>query len=363
MKILDRYLIRYFLLTTIFCAVVLVFLFLIADVFDNLDELLRNHVTLRVALRYYLNLMPMAFVQIIQWASFLGLLHCLVSLNTHNEITAMKVSGLDITSIVRPLAFVGFLIGIVTFIVNDQVVPPTYRTAKRIQEERIEKKKTKEERKVLFDVTHYGDNRLYYAHELNLDKNRMTDFVILWLDKNKRTRKKALAREAVWDGSTWLLSYVNELEMSPTGQLTDQPASYDTKIYPELKESPEEFYQAASESVVISYRDLKEHLQKLRENGLTPNSEMVDLYLRLSSPWNSLILMFLSIPLLAKTTTRKAIAVNILITIAIVFTFHVSTAVALALGKAGKIWPFLSAWIGNVAFGFGALFFLDHANR
>ncbi len=364
MKILDRYLIKHFLIPTIFCTAMLIFLVLVADIFDNLDEFLRNEVTVRQALRYYLNLIPYVYVQVIQWSTFLGSLYLLTTFNFHNELTAMKVCGLEATMIVRPLIFVGFLIGILTFLVSDQIVPPTYRIAKQIQEERIEKKKDKKDRLIYHDITYYGSgNRLYYAETLDMEKEKMKDFIILWLDASKQTRKKVMAREAYWTGEMWELKHVNEFEVSPSGRLVDQPASFESKIFPEITETPDEFYKSAAETVLVPYKQLKNYLSKLKENGLKPNSELVDLYTRLSSPWNALIAMFVAFPLLAKTATRKAMAANILACIAIVFLFHVSSAVFLALGKSGKIYPLFSAWLSNFLFGFGALFFIDHANH
>ncbi|MBI4387712.1 MAG: LptF/LptG family permease [Candidatus Omnitrophica bacterium] len=364
MKILDRYLIKHFLIPTIFCTLTLIFLVLVADIFDNLDEFIRNGVTVRQALRYYLNLIPYIYVQIIQWSSFLGILYLLTTFNFHNELTAMKVCGLEATMIVRPLVFSGFLIGIFTFLVSDQLVPPTYGIAKRIQEERIERKKDKKDRSVYHDITYYGSgNRLYYAETLDMEKKKMKDFIILWLDSSKRTRKKVMAREAVWTGDAWELKHVNEFEVSSTGRLVDQPAAFENKIFPEITETPEQFYKSAAETTLIPYRELKEYLMSLKENGLRPNLELVDLYTRLASPWNTLIVMFITFPLLAKTATRKVMAMNILACIAMVFVFHVSTAVFVALGKSGKIYPLLSAWLSNFLFGFGALFFIDQANQ
>ncbi|PIQ85702.1 MAG: hypothetical protein COV74_07720 [Candidatus Omnitrophica bacterium CG11_big_fil_rev_8_21_14_0_20_45_26] len=364
MKILDRYLIKYFLIPTLFCAVMLIFLVLVADVFDNLDEFLRNQVTVRQALRYYLNLTPFVFVQVIQWATLLGTLYLLVQLNVHNELTAMKVSGLEIAMIVRPLVFVGFLMAIFTFLVRDQLVPPTYKQAMRIQAERIEKKQKKEDRKVYMDITYYGSgNRLYYAKTFNVADDEMRDFIILWLDQNKTTRKKVMARTAHWNGSLWILKQVNEFEMSSTGQMVAQPNSYDQKIYPEITETPEDFYRAAADTNYISYKDLKQYVNRLKENGLILSSELVDLQERLASPWHSLIIMFICIPLLAKTATRKSIASSILACLGIVFMFHVSTAVLMALGKSGKVYPFVSTWANNFLFGFIALFFLDRADH
>ena len=364
MKILDRYLVKHFLIPTIFCTITLIFLVLIADVFDNLDEFIKNHFTIREALRYYLNYIPLVYIQVIQWAAFLGLLFLLVNFNFHNELTAMKVSGLKINTIIRPLVFTGFLIGVLTFLVNDQIVPPTYRIVKRIQEERIELKKEKKERTIFHDVTYYGkSSRLYYAKTLYLRRKMMEDFIILWLDANKQTRKKTMAREATWNGETWELRHVTEFEVTPSGRMVDQPNTFDEKIYPEITESPQEFFKAAADTRMLAYRELKEYMKRLKDNGLQPFSELVDLNGRLSSPWNTLVVMFLCFPLLAKTATRKSIALNILTCLGLVFVFHVSTAIFTALGKSGKILPFLSVWINTFLFGFGSLFFLERADH
>ncbi len=364
MKILDRYIVKHFLIPTIFCTVALIFLVMVADIFDNLEEILRNDITLRQAARYYLSLIPFIFVQVIQWGAFLGILHCLVTFNTHNELTAMKVCGIEITSIIRPLVFVGFLIGIITFLVNDQIVPPTYKIAQRIRDEKIEKRKTKADRTTFSDVTYYGNrNQVYFIRTLDSSQNKITDFIILWLDDYKRPIKKATAREARWNGSDWELFQVNEFEISSTTQMVGQPNSYPTKIYPEVRETPADFYQAAADPLLISYRELKTYLEKLKESGISPTSELVDLQARLASPWNSLIVMLITIPLIARTATRKTIAVNTLACIAVIFSFYVSTSLALAMGKSGKLFPFVSVWFNNFAFGFGAVFFMDRANH
>ena len=88
----------------------------------------------------------------------------------------------------------------------------------------------------------------------------------------------------------------------------------------------------------------------------------MDLHYRLSSPWQGLVMMMIAIPFLAKTTNRKTIALNVLFCVGLIFTYHVTGAVGLALGKAGKIFPFLSAWTGNIIFSLAALMTLDKAN-
>jgi lipopolysaccharide export system permease protein len=343
----------------------LVFLVFMADVFDNLDEMLKNRTSFVYVLKYYLALFPQTFVGTISWASLLAIIYVLTGFNYHNEITAMKVAGLEITSIIRPIIFIGFILGIVTFIVSDRVVPKSSQIANRILTEHIQKKaEERTSQKMYENVTYYGgSNRLYYARNFDSRTQVIEDFIILWLDNKKNVKKKTVAREARWLAEVWELSHVTDYSIEQSGEILGEPQYRETVIYPEIRETPEEFVKAASEGTLISYQDLKEYIQKLKDNGVRLTTEPVALHYKLASPWHSLIVMFLTIPLLTKTSTRRMIALNVLICLLLVFLFHVSGAVILALGKAGKLLPVVSAWAHSLIFGFGTFFFLEHANR
>ena len=73
-------------------------------------------------------------------------------------------------------------------------------------------------------------------------------------------------------------------------------------------------------------------------------------------------MMMIAIPLLARTKTRKVIAFNVLVCLGFIFLYHVVGAVGIALGKAGKFYPFFSAWAGNIIFAVGALVNLEKGN-
>ena len=220
------------------------------------------------------------------------------------------------------------------------------------------------EKKIFKNVTYFGGgNRLYYARSFDAKANKLHDFIILWLDSEKKVRKKTTAQEAVWTGQGWELKQANDYFMERTSELVGEPTYKAVALYPEIRETPDEFLKAASESSLISYRDLKDYVDKMKANGIKLSSETVELQYKLSAPWHSLTVMFLIVPLLAKTATRKTIALNVLACLACVFLFHIFGAVMLALGKAGKLFPVLSAWSHNFAFGFGSFFFLDRANH
>ncbi len=364
MKVLDRYLVRELIVPIVFASVSLIVLILIADVFDNLSEFIRFQTPAKVILNYYASLVPYAFVQTISWAAWLGTLFLLVNFGFHNEMLAMKVAGLKFVSIIRPLVFVGFLIGIMTFLVSDRLLPWSYSAARELSEVYIEKKSLEHESEQLLNVTyHSADHHLYYFRTLSVIKQEAQDVIILWLDQtNEKTRQKITARKGSWIDGAWEFEQVTEHQVDARGKILGDPRAYPRKRYPDLKVAPKDLAHASQESIFLTYKEMKGVVKKLSETGVNVRSETVDLQYRLAAPWHSLVMMLLVFPLLGPTRTRRGIASWVLACVGIVFAFHVTSAISLALGKSGILPPFLSAWGGNIVFSVGALLTLDRAN-
>lgn len=364
MKVLDRYLVRELIFPIIFCSLTLVLLILVADLFDNLDELLRNKTPVLIILRYYLSLIPISFTQTIAWATWLGAIFLLVHMGMHNEIMAMKAAGLKILTIVRPMIFLGLLLGIITFLVADRIVPKTYRTANELLEIYIEKKKDVHDRKVFKDVTYYsGGNILYLFRKFAPGPKSVEGATIIWLDPvTHHTAQKVFAQKGAWAEDRWVFQGITEYQADGHGAPLGQPSIIPKKSYPDVSITPRDLINSASDSMFLSYHELKYTIDKLKENGIFDYSKEVDLYSRMATPWKGVVMLLLAIPFLGTVRNRKAIALSVLICAASVFAFHVSDAIFLALGKSGRLFPFLSAWGGNILFATYALIKLEKAN-
>jgi len=364
MRILDRYLIKHLLIPIVFCSFTLIFLMVIADLFDHLSELMKNQTSFSYISQYYLNLIPYAFVQTIPWATFLGTVFLLVDFNAHNEILAMKVAGLSISKIMLPVLYIGFLIGIVSFLVNDRLVPQTFKTAQAILNEHIEHSTRETSTEPLVEnFTYFGmANRLYYAKSFNAKAGKLEGLIILFFDQKKKATRRVFAKEALWESTGWRLKNVTEYESTGAGKMRGEPRAYADKVYEELTESPKDFANASSEAALLSYKKLKYYIEQLKENGLQAYPEMVELQYKLSVPWHSLITMLIAILFLTVARKKKVIAINVLYCLGLVFAFHVLGAMSLAMGKAGTLPPFVSAWTNIFIFSVGSIFFLDRAN-
>lgn len=365
MKVLDRYLVKELIIPIFYSSLSLVLLILVADLFDNLDDFLRHKTTWDVIFKYYLALIPYAFIQTISWAAWMGALFLLVNFGIHNELTAMKAAGLQITSIVRPILYLGFLLGIFTFVVSDKILPRTTKISTELKETRISPDQgPPKDLKDFQNVTYFsGDDQIYFFKKFSPAHNEVEGIVALWLGTSDvPSRQTMVAKRGVWKDGIWTFENVTEHQMDVRGRILGDPQTFPQKNYPEISFTPHELAISSMDTSFLNYRELGSLIKRLDENGVSVHSELVEFHSRLSAPWQGLVMMLIAIPFLAKTTNRKLIAMNVLYCVVAIFAYHVLSAVGIAMGKAGKFLPFLSAWFGNICFSVAAIFYLEKAN-
>ncbi len=364
MKILDRYIIREMVVPIIFCSISLIMLVLIADIFDNLSEMMRNKTEPIFILKYYLNLIPIGFSQTISWATLLGTIFMLAHFNRHNEILAMKAAGLSIETIMVPMLYVGLVIGILTFMISDRVVPHTYLSAEHIRHTQIEKNLAQRQGLMLHDVTYFSpDNEIFYIRSFDTKEKKADNMAVIFLNPERKAERKLIAKEGIYRKGVWKLKQVTFYDMNEQGRIVGEPVILPEKTFTESKVTPKDLIESSRESIFLSYKELKNQIYKLRRHQFRLHSEEVELNNKLATPWYNLIMILIAVPLLAGTARRKAFAINLLICMGFVLLFHITNAFSQALGKSGVLYAPLAAWLSNLVFGTFALLKLDMGNR
>ena len=179
MRILDRYLIRSFLSALIYCLAVFLILFVIIDLFSNLDEFLKHGVSMGIVLSYYAYFIPAILVQVIPIACLVSVLFVIGNLSRHNEIIALKASGISAFHILLPYFFAGILISFGVLLIDELIVPQSSLTSASIMDGLIKKGKKGFEDRALSQVTLYGkDDRMIYAREFEIGASTLHDVVI-----------------------------------------------------------------------------------------------------------------------------------------------------------------------------------------
>ena len=310
MKILDKYLTKNFLLPLGYCLFLFMFLYVTADIFSNLEDVLRNKVPIPILIQYYTSSIPAIFVQTLPIASLLAIVYMLSVFNKNNELTAIKACGVNIRGLLLPIFIISIMLGLLNFIMNETAVPNGMVKAEKIKSEYIKSSYGAAKKPSLIeDLTFYGKkDQLVYAQGFNLEENSLTGIIIIERDSTHKIRRKILAAKALWKAGKWTFYDSIIYRFDKTGNASSNPLVFKEKII-NLSETPEQLQKYEFQAGYMSYRELQNHIDRLSgSNSKILNSMKTDLYFKTALPFVSVIIMLLGIPFALSTKRGGAMS-------------------------------------------------------
>jgi len=348
MKILDRYVIKQFLLTALFGLVAFVAIFVVVDMMENLDDFIDKGASLGLIARYYLYFTPEMIKLMIPVALLLSSLFTAGRMSNQNELTAVKSGGISIYRFMTPLLIVAFVISLLAIYFNGWVVPLANK--KKFALERVYLKKHLEsqgrynifmqESPTEIIKIGYFDVDSSVAHQVSIQEFSPTDPTTV-VERFDALRMR-------WNPGprSWILEagmrrvfgadkeYVEPFDSWPIGRLHFVPDDIEKK-----QEKPDE----------MEYPDLRKFIENQRRSGNEVSRWMVDLYGKISFPFASFIVVFFGVPF-SSTKRRSGLAVEFGISIGICFIYLLFMKTSQVFGYDGSLDPFLTAWLANFLF-------------
>src|ERR1043166_31667 len=132
MRLLDRYLLREFLIPLGFCLSGFLLLFDVINLLSELESLQAKHLRAGDILQYYVFKTPEFLILILPTALLLALLYALTTHARHNEITAMRAAGVGLARISASYLVIGFIASVALFALDEYCVPRTADKAEEI---------------------------------------------------------------------------------------------------------------------------------------------------------------------------------------------------------------------------------------
>ena len=364
MKILERYTLRAYLGPLVWCLGIFVGLYLVLDLLGHLDEILRNRIPLGQLANYYLTMIPLIFVQVAPFACLMATLYTLGNFNRHQELMAMRASGIGPFGIVRPLLWMGLLTSALVLVLNETVVPEAALVTDSFKTNRLERPSAdspkpaepanpKKPHRVLNTIQHlaaYGlGHTLLYARTFDPVEKRMEGIVILQHGPHLRLQRKITAQSAVWTGSQWRFLNGTILQFDSHGKTVGRPVPFESKII-QAGDRPEILAKSESQSIFMNTRDLYRYIERLEAaGGATIRKLKVDLYAKPAAAFACLVLTLVGIPF-AIQPVRGGTALGLSLGLGVGLAFYGLNALALAVGKGGWLPPLLAAWGVPAAF-------------
>jgi LPS export ABC transporter permease LptG len=341
------------------------FLFVLIDMFGNLQDFISKSVGIPVIIQYYLSFLPTIIVQTSTMACLIAVLFTYSNLNAHNEIIAIRSSGMNFWQITRPALVFALFVSALVFLVNEKFVPQSSMMNQEIRDTQIkvvasQKGKGKP---VIKNLTFYGlKNRLFFIDFFDPNTNELTGITIIEQDHQQNLVEKITALKGKWTGIAW--KFFNCQITDYNSALPNVTGSVRISIEKlmDIKETPKDFLRQRMDVSSMNLRALHDYIKRFAGSGAvkTLNNLRVDLHQKITLPLRNFVIVLIGLPfvLISVGKRRTMTFTSIAIALVIGFLYYVADAVGLALAKGGALLPWEGAWLTPILFSLVALFII-----
>lgn len=350
MKIIDRYLLRTFLVPFFYCLTAFMMIYVIFDLFDNLNDFVEGKTPLLLVVKYYLILLPSVLIRIVPISLLLAVLYSLSSLTKNNELTAMRASGISIIRLMVPFLSVGLAFTIIVGFVHETVGPGAAYWCYNFVREQKKNDPAAVYIKQDLAIKHQGTRRIWLVGEFDIRDSRMRQIEVIQQREDTSDAMKIRAKEAQWlDGRWWfkdLVEQTYDLDGNPMGP----PRFALTEEMVDLTEQPSLFLNEFKDPEFLSSLELVDYLKthQHREPAALARIE-ADLHSRLAMPWTCFIVTLLGIPF-GSQTGRKGAFLGVALSIGLFFSYYVLVNVGLGVAKKMVVPAVVGGWLPNIIF-------------
>jgi lipopolysaccharide export system permease protein len=346
MKVVYRYIVKDFFKYFLPCLGVLVFIYIIINLFDNLGKYLAKNVLVVDIFLHYVYLMPSYIVLLIPIASIMAVFLVFGTMTKHKELLALKTSGLNVNHLFSIIFVIGAFLVVFTFVFQETVGVWAQTQKYEHQKAKIDKRPQRPKTRRSNFFYHGENNWVYHIRRLDAVRHKM-DGVILWqISQDNKIQRRLDANYGLYD-SIWVFHSVTEREFDSLGNETVM--TYAEIDMPELQEKPQDFLKRLKPLEEMNVFELDRFVKKKRRAGENVAEEEVEFNYRFSYPIITLILLLITLPL-SVVLRRGGIAIGLGLSVAMAFIYWGLIQSFRAYGVAGVMNPLVALWFPNILF-------------
>jgi lipopolysaccharide export system permease protein len=353
--VLPRYVLGEFLRVFGLCMLGFLLLDVLVDFFDRLGTYLKYQPPITTVLRYFLFKVPLIVTQLVPVATLGGVLLGLGTLARHNELTAMRASGVSTLQIARPLLLTALLLSVGILAWNESVVPYCSERFRRIDNVEI---RNRPQKAVLDDhgIWFHGKAGIYSIEHFDARRETIVGLTVYEFTPGFELARLVEIPTARWQGDHWILDGTVERRFDGAGNVLTRAVAAGEFTLPD---EPQDMQVMEKDSDELSFRRLRHHIRELSRKGINVTESLVDLHLKLAVPFVPLAMVLIGVPLATRNPRRRPLATSVGIGLAVGFSYWVLLALTISLGHGGAIPPVIAAWTANAVFTvLGAFLFL-----
>jgi len=353
-KIISRYIAREMSMPLLFGVCAFTSLFLSGDLLQLANVVVETGAPITAALKVFVLKLPQIVVWTLPMSVLLATLLSLSRLSANSEIVAMRAGGISFTGIFAPVIAIALFISILSFTIQELVVPAANTNAQRIMVEEVRGRSLPTVTEHVVVKRQSGSQLVWllYARRFDSRTQELTDVTIMNMENN-RPSSTTYASRVVWENDTWYME-------SGVTHVLDGDAAY-TMTFGSgrqpiaLDQTPKQLAQLQKDPEQMSLAELKQHIAILQAQGAEVLDLEVQMHLKYSIPLAALFFAIVGAPL-GVQSHRTATSIGFGLSIIVIFIYYTLMTLGSALGQGGYVPPWLGAWWQNIILGVFGLF-------
>lgn len=354
-RVMDAYILKEYAKILSLSVLAVITLFTVFTLFEVIDDIFTNRVPLLRVVEYFLFVWPMILAMALPLCVLISMLVCFGVMEKTNQTLILKASGVSVYRMVMPVVVLVVFLVPAVFALQEYILPYTNQRQDYLYN-RMKGRKIKSFYQPDISWILGENGRIFNYDYFDPNRNTFANLSVYQVDLSEGKLVSVLqSRQAHWDetASKWVLTDGWERRFSEPGQrfsrFREKPVLIDEK--------PADFKTEIGRSDKMSYPELADYIQKLRQGGFDTLGLEVDLQKKISYPLVSLVMLLIGIPfsfMMGRRGALYGIVVSVLIGILFWATFNMFT----TLGTYGYLPPVLASWAPNLFFGFAGSFLI-----
>ena len=345
-KVLDRYLLKHFLLAFFAVTVSVGLTIIVINIIEELPDFIDNNVPVMDVLEYYLYFGGWVVKSFTPMFVMLAVLFTVSLFARRQEILAMKASGRSLYRIAWPFILVSLIISGLHFYYNEFIYPPANKRQVEIKNFTIERKSRASVTSVRNIYRQINPTSFYTLNQFDVDRREGKDFR-LFRAGHGRASEIVTAPTVAYVDYRW--HAINGVQRSFLDTTQTGFVKFDSLIIPDMDDKPADLAKRMGKPEDMGINELKEYIDLMKRTGGPYLRESVDLKIKYTFPLTSFIVVLVCVPI-ASNSRRAGIAVSIATGALIALIYFVAFRMLQSAGWNGKIPEEIAAWAVNGVF-------------
>ena len=359
MRILDRYVLKNFLVPFAYCFCGFIAIWLIVDLSQNASDFIDANASAWRVFYYYMTQVPAVIVVSLPVAMLLSLLYSLSHMSRCNEIISMLTAGQSVARIMVPLMAAGLVATAASTLFSYRLAPHA-EAVKKVEFERLRGRRVDSVLSAQL-FRNRADNRTWFVQKMRKGSNELDGVDIHVEDSNQNITRKYYARRAIYSPATgkWNLERGMTVNFDTEGNITGEDLWLEGgRTIDHWSETPWRIASSNLDPQILSVPELRDYL---RFNWDFPGTLLAPyrsyLLYRWAMPWWCMIVVFIAAPL-GIVFSRRGVLAGVASSIFIFFSAMFLDQLFLAMGKGSRISPGAAVWTPRIFFGIIGFFLL-----